>query len=201
MLRGMNQPEEPHPAAVDAVRMRLRALAEAAGVPEPPLTVDAPRKEERLPHVREIDGARTVVVPRSLLEAAPARQLYELAACLGRWTSPVPDQRRRLGGIVLAVALAALVVLIIVRPTTWIWITPVLLYPVGAWLLRWERRAMDDAGRQILARAGHRPVEIARQAFGTEPSPPALRALLTAEPSPNSRIAAAETDRRADPAA
>jgi hypothetical protein len=201
MLRGMNQPEEPHPAAVDAVRMRLRALADAAGVPEPPLSVDVPRREDRLPHVREIDRHRTVVVPRSLLEAPPARQLWELAACLGRWTSPVPDQRRRLSGIVLAVLLAALVALIIIRPTSWIWITPILLYPIGAWLLRWERRAMDDAGRQILARAGHRPAEIARHAFGSDPSPPALRALLTAEPSPHSRIVAAETDRRADPAA
>src|SRR4051795_1812130 len=142
MLLGMNPHEEPSPVAVDALRARLRALAAAAGVPEPPLTVDVPRKQDRLPHVREIDGQRTIVVPRSLLEADPARQEWELAACLGRWTSPVPDQRRRQSGIALAVLLVALLVLIFVRPTSWIWITPVLLYPVGSWLLRWERRAL-----------------------------------------------------------
>lgn len=201
MLRGMPSYEEPHPAAVDALRMRLRSLAEAAGVPEPPLTVDAPRREERPPHVREIDGQRTVVVPRSLLEAPPARQLWELAGCLGRWTSPVPDRRRRRSGIALALALAALVVLIFLRPASWVWITPILLYPIGAWLLRWERRAMDDAGRRILAAAGHRPIDVARQAFTSEPALPPLRALLTAEPSPSSRILAAEADRPADPAA
>jgi hypothetical protein len=198
MLRGMDAQEEPNPTAVDALRMWLRRLAEASALPVPPLEVDAPRKEERPPHVREIDGRKTVVVPRSLLAANPARQQWELAAVLGRLASPVPAQRRRLGGILLAVLLVALLVLIFARPTSWTWITPILLYPVGAWLLRWERRAADDAGRTLLAAAGQRTVEVAREAFGREEDPPWLRAVLAGEPTPSSRLRAAEAHRGDD---
>src|SRR4051812_8486023 len=139
----MDPQQEPNPIVVDALRERLRTLATASDLPVPSLVVDAPRQQERPPHVRQIDGQQTVVVPRSLIEANPARQLYELPACLGRAASPVPAQRRRIGGVVLLVLLVVLVVLIVLRPTSWIWITPILLYPVGAWLLRWERQAMD----------------------------------------------------------
>jgi hypothetical protein len=152
-----------------------------------------------LPSARAADGGATVIVPRSLLHANPARQLFEGAAALGRLASPVPAQRRRIGGVVLAVSLVALLVLIFARPTSWIWITPILLYPVGSWLLRWERRAMDDAGRTLLAAAGHRPVEVAREAFGQEEDPPWLKAALAGEPTPSSRLRAAEADRRTDP--
>jgi hypothetical protein len=201
MLRAMDPQQEPNPIIVDALRERLRTLATASDLPAPPLVVDAPRKEERPPHVREVDGVRSVVVPRSLIEANPARQLFELAACLGREASPVPAQRRRLGGVVLLVLLVALVALIFLRPTSWIWITPILLYPVGSGLLRWERRAMDDAGRAILAAAGHRPVDVAREAFGQETDPPWLKGILSGEPSPSSRLRAAGADRRTDPTA
>jgi hypothetical protein len=199
MLVGMNPQDEPAPAAVDALRARLRTLAEASDLPVPQLTVDVPRREERLPQAREVDGERTVVVPPSLLEADPSRQLWEVAACLGRWASPVPQQRRRLSGIALALLVVAFVIVLIVWRAPYFWISALLLYPVGSWLLRWERRAMDDAGRAILTAAGHRPVEVARQAFADEPHPPGLKAVLSAEPSPSSRIRAAEADRRADP--
>jgi hypothetical protein len=201
MLQGMDPQEEPNPIIVDSLRERLRTLATASNLPVPPLVVDAPRQQERPPHVREVAGVRSVVVPRSLIDANPDRQLYELAACLGREASPVPAQRRRIGGIVLVVLLVALVVLIFLRPASWIWITPILLYPVGAGLLRWERRAMDDAGRAILAAAGHRPAEVARDAFGQETDQPGLKGILSGEPSPSSRLRAAEADRRNDPTA
>jgi hypothetical protein len=181
--------------------MHLRELAEASDLPVPPLIVDVPRREDRLPHVREIAGERTVVVPRSLLETNPARHLYELAAVLGRWASPVPQQRRRLSGIVLALLIVAFVIVLFVWRAPWFWITALLLYPVGASLLRWERRAMDDAGRAILAKAGHRPADVAREAFAQEQDLPGLKALLSAEPSPSSRLRAAEADRRTDPTA
>ncbi|WP_448625733.1 hypothetical protein [Geodermatophilus sp. URMC 64] len=190
----MSSDEEP-PGA-EWVRERLRLLAEAAGQPVPRLVVDQPRAQERPPSAREANGERTVVVPPSLLTADPPRQLWHLAACLGRWTSPVPRQRHRLGGILLAVLLVAYVALLfLLAPTVpWLWITVLLLYPVGAWTLRWERQAMEDAGRGVLAAAGHPPVEVARAAFGDEPDPPFLKRLLSGEPAPSSRIAAAEAE-------
>src|SRR4051794_25983185 len=100
MLRAMDSQQEPNPIIVDSLRERLRTLATASDLPVPSLVVDAPRQQERPPHVRTVDGARSVVVPRSLLAANPSRQLYELAACLGREASSVPNQRRRLGGVV-----------------------------------------------------------------------------------------------------
>jgi len=192
MLLGMSTHEESAEAA--AVRDRLRMLAEAAVLPVPRLVVDQPRAQERPPAAREANGQRTVVVPPYLLTADPARQLWHLAACLGRWASPVPRQRHRLGGILLAVLLVAYVVLLfLLAPTVpWLWITVLLLYPVGAWTLRWERQAMEDAGRSVLAAAGHPPVEVARAAFGDEQDPPLLKRLLSGEPAPSSRIRAAE---------
>ncbi|MGY1600713.1 hypothetical protein [Geodermatophilus sp. SYSU D00815] len=180
------------------VQERLRQLAEANDLPVPRLVVDQPRAQERPPAVRERDGERTVIVPPSLLSAEPARQLWHLAACLGRWISPVPRQRQRLGGIVLAATLVVYVVLLLLLAATaqWIWITVILAYPIGAWTLRWERQAMDDAGRQVLAAAGHPPAEVARAAFGDEPDPPFLKRILSGEPAPSRRIAAAEADAR-----
>lgn len=181
---------EPPAGQVEALRAQLRALAGAAGLPVPELTVDQPRAQDRLPRV---DGSGTVIVPRSLLTAEPARQLWHLAACLGRLTSPVPRQRQRMSWVLFAVAGLAYIALIVAVPTaTWVWLTIALLYPLGSWTARWERRAMEEAGRAVLTGAGHDPAAVARQAFGGDPEPTLWRHLLSNEPTPRERIAAAE---------
>jgi hypothetical protein len=181
--------QPPNPVAVDAVRMQLRSLAEAADLSVPELRVDAPRQVERLPAVAK-DGA--VVVPRGLLAAGRAKQLWHLAACLGRISSPVPRQRQRLGWLAFAAFGAVYIVLLVVaRQFAVIWLAIALLYPLGSWTARWERRAMEDEGRRILAAAGHDPAAIARAAFGDEPEPTFFKQLISNEPTPAQRIAAA----------
>src|SRR3954469_6203718 len=98
MLAGMATHEEPPPAAVDALRLQLRSLAESSDLTVPELRVDEPRRQERAPPAAN----GPVVVPRSLLAAGRARQLWHLAACLGRLSSPVPRQRQRLGWLLFA---------------------------------------------------------------------------------------------------
>src|SRR3954449_10130916 len=93
MLGGMATHEEPPPAAVDALRQQLQALAESSDLTVPELRVDEPRRQERAPTAA--NGA--VVVPRSLLAAGRARQLWHLAACLGRIRSPDTRARQRPG--------------------------------------------------------------------------------------------------------
>jgi hypothetical protein len=189
MLDGMSSAQEPPPAAVDALRQQLRALAGPSGLPAPELKVDAPRQQERLP---ALSRAGTVVVPRSLLAAGRARQLWHLAAALGRLASPVPRQRQRLGWGLFAAACAAYLVLVVLgRQWSWVWLALVLLYPLGSWTARWERRAMEDAGIGILAAAGHDPGQLAREAFGDDPEPTPWKRLLSNEPSPQQRIAVA----------
>jgi hypothetical protein len=185
------------PPGTELVRERLRTLAEASGLPVPALAVDQPRREERPATVREKDGVRTVVVPQSLVTANPSQQLWHLAACLGRGVSPEPRRRHLLGGVLIAVLLVLYVVLLLTVQVTWLWITVLLLYPVGAWTVRWERRAMEDAGCSVLAAAGHPPAEVARAAFGDESDPPFLKALLASEPTPSRRIAGAQAAARA----
>jgi hypothetical protein len=187
MLAGMAT-EDPPPAAVEALRQQLQALAQASDLTPPELRVDEPRKAERVPTAQ--NGA--VVVPRSLLAAGRARQLWHLAACLGRLNSPVPRQRQRMGWLLFALAgLVYIVLLVVARQYTIIWLAIALLYPLGFWTARWERRAMEDAGRPILAAAGHDPAAIAREAFGDDPEPTAWQHLLSTEPTPRERIEAA----------
>src|SRR3954470_11221297 len=188
MLAGMATHEEPPPAAVDALRLQLRSLAESSALPVPELRVDEPRRQERAPTVAN----GVVVVPRSLLAAGRARQLWHLAACLGRLSSPVPRQRQRLGWLLFALAgLAYIALLVFARQWTVVRLAIALFYPLGFWTARWERRAMEDAGRPILAAAGHDPAAIAREAFGNDPEPTAWQHLLSTEPTPRERIAAA----------
>src|SRR3954462_2972130 len=99
MLGGMATEEPPPPAAVEALRQQLMALAQASDLTVPELRVDEARKQERAPTVTK--GA--VVVPRSLLSAGRAGQVWYLAACLGRLRSPVPRQRQRIGWLLFAV--------------------------------------------------------------------------------------------------
>jgi hypothetical protein len=191
MLGGMATPDEPEelpPAAVEALRQQLLALAQASALAVPELRVDEPRRQERVPSVQK----GVVVVPRLLVAAGRARQLWYLAACLGRLTSPVPRQRQRIGWLLFALAgLAYVALLLVSRQVSIVWLAIVLLYPLAFWTARWERRAMDDAGRPILAAAGHDPAAIAREAFGDDPEPTAWQHLISTEPTPRERIAAA----------
>jgi hypothetical protein len=188
MLGGMATHEEPPPAAVDALLLQLRSLAEPSGLTVPELRVDEPRRQERAPTVAN----GVVVVPRSLLAAGRARQLWHLAACLGRLNSPVPRRRQRLGWLLFALAgLVYVALLVFARQWTIVWLAIALFYPLGFWTARWERRAMEDAGRPILAAAGHDPAAIAREAFGEDPEPTAWQHMLSTEPRPRERIAAA----------
>src|SRR4051794_23513399 len=188
MLGGMATHEEPPPAAVEALRQQLRALAEASDLTVPELRVDEPRRQERAPAV--VDGA--VVVPRGLLPAGRALQLWHLAACLGRLNSPVPRQRQRIGWLLFALARVTFVVrLVVARQWTVVWLAIALLYPLGFWSARWERRAMEDAGRSILAAAGHDPAALAREAFGEDPEPTAGQHPPSPQPPPPGRIEAA----------
>ena len=188
MLGAMATPEELPPAAVEALRQHLVALGQASDLAVPELRVDEPRKQERAPTVQK----GVVVVPRLLLTAGRAKQLWYLAACLGRLSSPVPRQRQRLGWLLFALAgLAYVVLLLVARQVSIVWLAIALLYPLAFWTARWERRAMEDAGRRILAAAGHDPAAIAREAFGDDPEPTAWQHLLSTEPTPRERIAAA----------
>jgi hypothetical protein len=195
MLEAMSTHDEP--PGTELVRERLRTLAEASALPVPSLAVDQPRREERPASIRDVAGVRTVVVPQSLVTANPSRQLWSLAACLGREISPEPRRRHRLGAVLLVVLVVVYLLLLFTVQLPWLWITVLLLYPVGSWTMRWERAAMEAAGRTVLAAAGHPPVEVARAAFADEPDPPFLKALLASEPAPSRRIAAAEADARA----
>jgi hypothetical protein len=191
MLGGMATEEPPPPAAVEALRQQLMALAQASDLTVPELRVDEARKQERAPTASK--GA--VVVPRSLLSAGRARQLWYLAACLGRLRSPVPRQRQRIGWLLFALGgLAYVALLLFARQISIVWLTIALLYPLAFWTARWERRAMEDAGRPILVAAGHDPAAIAREAFGDDPEPTAWQHLLSTEPTPRERIAAASRD-------
>jgi hypothetical protein len=188
MLGAMATEEPPPPAAVEALRQQLTALAQASDLPVPELRVDEPRKQERVPTVHK----GVVIVPRLLLTAGRARQLWYLASCLGRLRSPVPRQRQRIGWLLFALAgLAYIALLLFARQMSIVWLTIALLYPLAFWSARWERRAMEDAGRPILAAAGHDPAAIAREAFGDDPEPTAWQHLLSTEPTPRERIAAA----------
>jgi len=191
MLGGMATPDEPEelpPAAVEALRQQLLALAQASDLAVPELRVDEPRRQERLPTVQK----GVVVVPRLLVSAGRARQLWYLAACLGRLSSPVPRQRQRIGWLLFALAgLAYVALLLVARQVSIVWLAIALLYPLAFWTARWERRAMEDAGRPILAAAGHDPAAIAREAFGDDPEPTAWQHLISTEPTPRERIAAA----------
>src|SRR4051812_20119568 len=181
MLGGMATHEEPPPAAVDALRLQLRSLAESSDLTVPELRVDEPRRQERAPTAAN----GVVVVPRSLLAAGRARQLWHLAACLGRLSSPVPRQRQRLGWLLFALAgLAYIALLVFARQWTIVWLAIVRLSPLGFGPPGGEGRAMEAAGRPILAAAGHAPAAIAREAFGDDPEPTAWQHLLSTEPTP-----------------
>jgi hypothetical protein len=187
--------------ADDTLRERLRVLAEAAGLAPPPLEVDGSRPET-MARVRGRRGEERIVVPDSLLDAAPEQQIWHLAACLGWWSSPTPRRRRRRSRVVVGVVIALWLVVGYVQAFHLTDLPRALLFVVHTALLallpvavtaaaRHERRALDEAGLQVLRTAGHDPAALTRQVFGDEPDPPWFRQVARAEPAPSRRVARA----------
>jgi hypothetical protein len=191
--------------AEDALRERLRVLSEASGIEAPRLDVEDDTTGRLAPaRIQRWDfGEQRIVVAESLLDAGPEEQTWHLAACLGYWTSPVPRRRRRAGAAAIGVVTTAYVGLGLaqlfenVDLPTWpafaIGTALAALLPVViAGVLRGVQRALDEAGRGVLRRAGHDPATLTRRVFGTRPDPPWWRRLQSREPRPSRRVRAAE---------
>jgi hypothetical protein len=68
-----------------------------------------------------------------------------------------------------------------------------LLIPIaGAALARRSQAASDEAGREVLRRAGHDPVTLTRQVFADQQDPSWWTRLHAREPSPGARLSAGE---------
>lgn len=154
-------------SAEERLRELMSLLAEASGLPIPPLVVEDDPDGNLLETKVRYDEGRTqlrVVVSSSLLTAAPAAQARHLAAALGWWASPVPRRRRVLSGLAFTVVAAGYAALGFA--TLWdayqvplaleIAAGPVagvgLFWSVAA-LGRWQVRASEAAGHRILAAA------------------------------------------------
>lgn len=185
----------------EPVRERLGALAEAAGLPTPPLEVDG-SEPDTVPRVRGERGQERIIVPDSLLDAPPEKQIWHLAVCLGWWNDPTPRRRRRRARALLGVVMALWLGVGFVQalhltdlPRAWLFgahaVMGALLPFAIAAAARHENRALDAAGLQVLRAAGHDPATLTRQVFGGEPDPPWFRRLVLAEPAPSERVAAA----------
>src|SRR5688572_19889159 len=185
----------------EALRQRLSDLARAADLPVPPVEEDS--QEGAAAHVRGRAGQERIVVPPELFEAPPATQTWYLASCLGWWVSPSPRRRRRAFRTVVSVTLAVYLgvggALVFGEPDLPRFVlgsahavvgavSPLIYAAAG----RWQRRAYDAAGQQVLRAAGHDPAALTRQVFGAEPEPPWFRQLLRPEPTPGERLAASE---------
>jgi hypothetical protein len=187
--------------ADEAIRQRLRTLAEAAGLPTPPLEIDGSRPET-VSRVRGTRGEERIIVPDSLLDAPPETQIWHLAACLGWWTGPAPRRQRRRSRAAIGVFLALWLVVSYIHAFHLIELPRIVLFAahttLGALLpiaiaaaARHERRALDDAGLGVLRAAGHAPAALTRQVFGGERDPAWFRRLVRSEPAPSQRVARA----------
>jgi hypothetical protein len=188
--------------ADEALRERLSELANAAGVPVPPLHEDS--RDGTLPRVEGHADEERIIVPPALFDAPATHQTWHLATCLGWWRSPEPRRRRiqRLtadlaaalvyvvGGLPLVVhqfdvpKVLGLAVLAVLHA---------LLLATRAALSRREQRALDAAGSDVLRAAGHDPGALAWLVLGSEPDPPWFRRPFRTVPVPSTRISAART--------
>jgi hypothetical protein len=191
--------EEPSATAEAELRERVRVLADAAGLPVPPLEIAPDPRGRLLPaHVRNDRGRERVVVSSDLPAAPAGEQTWHLAAALGWWASPEPRRRRRqVKGLLVALFLAG-VIAVVVGPLVGVSFGVIVLgvvalgWPAANALNRWERRALDDAGHGVLAAAGHDPAALTRQVFGNRPEPGWFERVLGTQPTPRQRVAAAE---------
>ncbi len=156
---------------------RLHHLADAAGVPAPTLEIRRATRDT-LPRIGGLEGEEVIAAPSWLLGAGSAEQAWFLAACLGWWTSPLPRRRRRLGHLVFSLFAAVVVLLTVFRPVersgavvVAIVAVTVSTSAVRAAASRWEWRAAEAAGRDILRAAGHDPAALAWLVFGNRPDP------------------------------
>jgi Zn-dependent protease with chaperone function len=197
------EPVEHGPDAEKVLFERFAALAEANGLAPPPIEVaDDPRGRLMPARVDWSEDDDRVVVSSTLLTARPDEQIWELAACLGWWTSPGPRRRRNrdrvAAGFVVAAYLGvgfAEVVGAIHLPKPGLFLlTAAATALVTATLNLVSRRqvaALDAAGRQVLRAAGHDPATLARLAFGGRADPPWYRRPLSRVPAPSRRLASA----------
>jgi hypothetical protein len=186
-------------STADALRDRLRALAEAATLPVPALEVAPDPKRRIIPARVSREGDDRITVSSTLLEADADEQTWYLASCLGFWASPAPRRRRRefwaaalllslgylvLGGLVLSGALAVPTI-VVVAPAA------LVLLAGSAAMARRARRALDAAGAAVLEAAGYDPDELTRHVFGGRDEPGRIARWFQMEPTPRERIAAA----------
>jgi hypothetical protein len=149
------------------------------------------------------DGEDHIAVSSSLLRARPDAQTWHLATALGHWASPVPRRRRRqgwvAGGLLAALwigyGLAELDGVVDLSGAATVAVNAVagLLIPIaGAALARRSQAASDEAGREVLRRAGHDPVTLTRQVFADQQDPSWWTRLHAREPAPSARLSAVE---------
>lgn len=187
------------------LRSRLRVLAERSGLPVPALdVVDDPRGRLLPATVRDGgDGEDHVAVSSSLLRASPDAQTWYLATALGHWASPVPRRRRRQGWVATGLlvtlcvgfGLAELDGAVDLPGAATVAVNAALglLAHVGvAATARRSQAAFDEAGWEVLRRAGYDPASLTRQVFGDRHDPSWWARLHTREPTPSARVAAAE---------
>ena len=184
-------------AGVDALHGRLRVLAERSGLPLPALDVVDDPKGRLLPAtVRDGgDGQDRIAVSSSLLRSSPDAQTWHLATALGHWASPVPRRRRRQGWVVVGLVAALRIghgladvngVVDLPRPASFALPTllGLLVSLTAAAAARRSQAASDEAGREVLRRAGHDPVALTRQVFAGRPDPSWWTRLHSRTPAP-----------------
>ncbi len=193
------------------LRARLRVLAERSGLPLPALDVLDDPKGRLLPAtVRDGgDGKDHIAVSSSLLRASPDAQTWHLATALGHWDSPVTRRRRRQGWVVTGLLVALLVghglaelhdvVDLPGVATVAVNAAVGLLASVGgAATARRSQAAFDEAGREVLRRAGHDPITLTRQVFAGRQDPSWWTRPHSRAPTPSARVSAAERSRGPD---
>jgi hypothetical protein len=189
----------------EALRRRLKSLADAARLPLPSVEVITDPKRWKIPAdvVSDPDEEPHIQVAERLFTASPAEQDWYLAACLGWWASPLPRRRARQGMAIYAAALVPHTVFsfgqlaelwhlpkpVLVTVGTLVAVVLLLAHGVAA---RYAQRGLEEAGLDVLRSAGHDPAAVARQAFGGRTRRPWYRRLLDNEPTAAQRIAAAE---------
>jgi hypothetical protein len=190
----------------EALRERLAVLATAAGVDLPALQIVPDAKRHLVLASPDFDADEqqpAVEVSEHLVTASAAEQDWYLAACVGWWASPVPRRRLKQWVPIYAAALLPHFVFGLGQLTHQWSLPKALAVAIGSLVAavlpatnsavaRRVRRALEEAGQEVLRRAGRDPAAVAREAFGGRSGPPWYRRPLAVEPTPAQRIALAE---------